>query len=30
MIGERLRKPLAEMGVARVRVRHRDLAKELG
>jgi len=30
MIGERLRKPLAELGVARVRVRHRDLAKELG
>ena len=30
MIGERLRKPLADMGVARVRVRHRDLAKELG
>ena len=25
MIAERLRKPLGEMGVARVRVRHRDL-----
>jgi UPF0042 nucleotide-binding protein len=30
MMAERLRKPLADMGVARVRVRHRDLAKELG
>jgi len=30
MIAERLRKALADMGVARVRVRHRDLAKELG
>ena len=27
MIAERLRKALAEMGVARVRVRHRDLAQ---
>jgi len=30
MIAERLRKALADTGVARVRVRHRDLAKELG
>jgi RNase adapter protein RapZ len=28
MIGERLRKALAEMGIARVRVRHRDLARQ--
>jgi UPF0042 nucleotide-binding protein len=28
MIAERLRKALADMGVARVRVRHRDLARE--
>jgi RNase adapter protein RapZ len=27
MIGERLRKALTDVGVARVRVRHRDLAK---
>src|SRR4029078_10112403 len=27
MIGERLRKALHDMGVARVRVRHRDLAR---
>jgi len=30
MIAERLRKALVDMGVARVRVRHRDLVKELG
>src|SRR5262249_36329160 len=28
MIGERLRKALADLGVARVRVRHRDLGRE--
>jgi UPF0042 nucleotide-binding protein len=28
MIGERLRKALSDMGVARVRVRHRDLGRE--
>ncbi|MGH9144454.1 MAG: RapZ C-terminal domain-containing protein, partial [Vicinamibacterales bacterium] len=27
MIAERLRKALADMGIARVRVRHRDLVK---
>jgi UPF0042 nucleotide-binding protein len=29
MIAERLRRPLAGLGVARVRVRHRDLALTL-